>query len=81
MKMLTLLIRQLQQAALANEDPVQVVGDGEDLCKLARQLRREAEEVAGSWGENIRWGELVHPGVWDCNCGTSLMWMTSFYVL
>ena len=60
-------LRQLKQAARAHEDPVQVVGDGEDLCKLARQLRREAEEVAGCWGENVRWEERVHPGIWDCN--------------
>ena len=51
-------LRQLKQAARAHED---AVGDGEDLCKLARQLRREAEEVAECWGENVRWGELVHP--------------------
>ena len=68
-------MRQLQQAALAHEDPVQVVGDGEPLCKLARQLRREAEEVAGCWGENVRWGEHVHPAVWDCNRGTAIVWM------
>ena len=66
----------IKQAALAHEDPVQVVDDGEDLCKLARQLRREAEEVAECWGENVRWGELVHPAVWDCNRGTAIIWMT-----
>ena len=66
-------LRQLKQAARAHEDPV---GDGEDLCKLARQLRREAEEVAECWGENVRWGELVHPAVWDCNRGTAIIWMT-----